>query len=472
MASAYNLTPERKAKLKEEVISEITKKSKTKVKIPPKAIKPISKPASQPSVVKIAAAKPDIKTNIKRADNQTNKQKDRPKKTVAQALTRKEYKKIKLEPVIYQPKNRQPKINDQNSHQPVQIGVKPKIIGRHKKVTITRSKNASSQPVSSYKPIVKNSLPTIDHLSYKEKRNFQIKNNKIFILSAISSLVLCLVLALVIDIFGIYRWAWQDKISRTVVEIIPLPAGMVDGRWISLADYFNDLAVVKKNLETASEVKATDKIEDQIFNRLVSVSLVEKELERYGQKIEPKQIDEEMKKVVEQIGSLEKAESDIKNIYGMDIATFKNNVLKPLLALEKLNQLIIVDDNLPLNQEAKKNAETALKIALEPGTDFKTLILQYTNEATGVGQAGDMGWISRGELAPQLEQALFALKDGEVYNQVVKDEVGYHIYKLETKLTDEASDQESIKVNQILITVSPKLHIKNLFDKAVIKRFI
>jgi len=58
------------------------------------------------------------------------------------------------------------------------------------------------------------------------------------------------------------------------------------------------------------------------------------------------------------------------------------------------------------------------------GEDFNSLIKKYSSQPNH----GDMGWFRAGELIPDLEQALFSLKKGEV-SSLVPSSMGIHILK-------------------------------------------
>lgn len=485
MASRYNLTPERKEKLKKEVMDEIGKTNSSRIK-PRREEKPLPRQNPQLNVFKVEVKKPIIlKSEIKQEEI---------KKEIKKAVVDKKPADIKIEPIRQVVKaaiKKQPPIKHRAIKKPVNKPV-PKQFKEPKKVMvvplikITKKVSPAPSPISK-KSIVKDQGDSFfkpDSLvkpsfSYRRifKPRIRLGYKKMLILGGIFCVILGLILALAINIFGIYKFGWNGAISQSIVHVLPLPAGTVDGRMIKLSDYYNDFNIIQTVLtSTASTTNTTltdkTKIKEQLFNRLVSVNIIENELKKYGQSVTDKNINEEMDKVVSQIGSIEKATDDIKSTYGMDISSFKTNVLKPIIAMDMLSKLITSDENLDINKEAKKNAEDALRIALEPGTDFKTLVLQFANDPSTLNQLGDMGWFSRGEMPPEIEEAIFSLKDGEVYNQVVKDDYGYHIYKVESRLIDKDSGKESIKLSQIFITVNTELYIKSLFDRAIIKRFI
>ncbi|MDO8669297.1 MAG: peptidylprolyl isomerase [Candidatus Buchananbacteria bacterium] len=464
MASKYNLTPERKEELKKEVMEEINKggrpkmKPQTKKAMPPRAAvakgvrieeKKIINPIVKAEMIKPAAKEIKKEVAIKVIEKKPAVKITAPKPVVIKPVIRKEIKKPVKKTLTA------PKIKVKKYSPAISAKSETKNIGKEGTAAI----NSLFKPDSS----IKSSIFTRKLFKPKVK----IGSKKMFIFGVVACLILAFVVTLAVDIFGIYKLGWNGQISQKVISVLPLPIGTVDGRIIKLSDYYNDLRIVR----AVSGSAENDETKEQLFNRLVSVNIIESELKKYGQEVTSDIIDKEMEKVIAQIGSLEKAIEDIKNAYGMDIPTFKNNVLKPILAVDMLNQAVTKDENLAINQEAKKKADEALAIALQPETDFKALVLQYSNDSSTISKSGDLGWFSQGELPKEIEDSLFSLKSGEVYNQVVKDDFGYHVYKIESKLADD-SGKESLQISQIFIKVDIELYIKSLFDKAVIKRFI
>jgi parvulin-like peptidyl-prolyl isomerase len=70
-----------------------------------------------------------------------------------------------------------------------------------------------------------------------------------------------------------------------------------------------------------------------------------------------------------------------------------------------------------------------LKKKIDSGAlSFQNAAKQYS-EDTHAEEGGDMGFISKGEFIPQLEEAIFKLKQEEV-TDVLESEIGFHIFKL------------------------------------------
>lgn len=59
---------------------------------------------------------------------------------------------------------------------------------------------------------------------------------------------------------------------------------------------------------------------------------------------------------------------------------------------------------------------------------FTALANAKTEDPSGKGKGGDLGFVSRGQLVPQFEQAMYQLKDGEI-SKPVRTDFGWHIIK-------------------------------------------
>jgi peptidyl-prolyl cis-trans isomerase C len=76
---------------------------------------------------------------------------------------------------------------------------------------------------------------------------------------------------------------------------------------------------------------------------------------------------------------------------------------------------------------AKKKAEAALA-RVKKGEDFATVAKEVSTDPTAP-QGGEVGWVRKGLLLPELEQVL-DLKPGEV-SGVLRSKYGFHIFKVE-----------------------------------------
>lgn len=105
--------------------------------------------------------------------------------------------------------------------------------------------------------------------------------------------------------------------------------------------------------------------------------------------------------------------------------------------------------------KARGKAEEALR-RVKAGEEFASLARQYSEDTRSKDRGGDMGWIRHGDMPQPFEDALFALKPGEV-SGLVETFSGYHIIKAgERRMSapeEGAEPEEEIAASQILISV-------------------
>lgn len=83
------------------------------------------------------------------------------------------------------------------------------------------------------------------------------------------------------------------------------------------------------------------------------------------------------------------------------------------------------------------------------GEDFAKLADEFTEDPSGKGRGGDLGWFGRKAMVKPFEDAAFALKPGEL-SGVIESPFGFHIIKLEEKRAADGGAEE-VHARHILI---------------------
>jgi peptidyl-prolyl cis-trans isomerase D len=96
--------------------------------------------------------------------------------------------------------------------------------------------------------------------------------------------------------------------------------------------------------------------------------------------------------------------------------------------------LVAVNDSRTTQQAAQRIASLQDRLAM--GEDFAALVREASDDASTAGMGGDLGPVGRGDLPESMEQALFALAEGEVSGPVRTD-AGLHLVKLVSVQTRE-----------------------------------
>lgn len=82
----------------------------------------------------------------------------------------------------------------------------------------------------------------------------------------------------------------------------------------------------------------------------------------------------------------------------------------------------------PAAEQARAKAADILKRA-KAGEDFANLARELSQDRASAKSGGDVGWISRGEMEPPFDQAVFALKKGDLAPGPVQTSQGFHVIK-------------------------------------------
>ncbi len=106
--------------------------------------------------------------------------------------------------------------------------------------------------------------------------------------------------------------------------------------------------------------------------------------------------------------------------------------------------LILVPDSATPDQDriARQRAEALLQRA-KKGEDFAKLAKENSMDGSA-SQGGDIGFVPKGQLAPEYEQVAFSLPVGGI-SDVVRTQFGYHIIKVTDKKKEGLSSLDEIR---------------------------
>jgi peptidyl-prolyl cis-trans isomerase SurA len=99
--------------------------------------------------------------------------------------------------------------------------------------------------------------------------------------------------------------------------------------------------------------------------------------------------------------------------------------------------------------EARRKV-TVLRQRIAEGANFAELARLNSDDTISAQRGGELGWTVPGDLVPEFERAMNALKIGEV-SQPVRTPFGYHIIQVEERRTaDLSSDRKRIEARRVL----------------------
>ncbi len=229
-----------------------------------------------------------------------------------------------------------------------------------------------------------------------------------------------------------------------------------------------------KNQDTSGEIASDEEKLNTLKASIIDSLIVIKLLEKYAEENNITVTDEEVNQQITQIITSYSSEQDFKNdlkANGID-QKFLESELKSQLLRNKIidkvtadvtvtdeevkqyyddnkNTLFLVpvsvkashilvmfpwikDSSVEESEEGRKEAREKIEMIeqkLEAGANFEDMARQYSDDETTAENGGDLGYISKGQMVEEFDNALFSLDVGEV-SGIVETEYGYHIIKV------------------------------------------
>lgn len=232
----------------------------------------------------------------------------------------------------------------------------------------------------------------------------------LFVVLIIAFLVYCLL--------ALYRFHTSSTFMYRVSQVIPFPVAKAGPHWISYEDYLFELRRYMHYYETQQKIdfgSTSGKQQLDSFRKVAMQAVIDnayvKELaSKYNVSVTNQEVENEIALVREQnrLGSNEEVFEDVlQEFWGWSVDDFKRELKQQLLAKKLVSKL---------DTDTRKRAEVAQQ-AIQSGADFAALAKQISEDPTTRNNGGEYGaTISRSnrDLPPQVMNALFALKPGEV----------------------------------------------------------
>jgi parvulin-like peptidyl-prolyl isomerase len=237
-------------------------------------------------------------------------------------------------------------------------------------------------------------------------------------------------------------------------EIMQLPLATVNGEKVLYSKYSKDKKALQKFYDSNPKgVRApqNDKtIRKQVASRLIANKILEQVADERGITVDQKQLDKAKNQMLTKYKNKEKLKQQIKDKYGWNLDQYVENVIKPSVLQKQVKQDYLAEQG--EDTDLKKKAEDTLEKVKNSDKDFKELAKQYGSKQTK-SRSGDLGWFARGVMVPEFEKVAFDLEAGEISEEPVKTQFGYHIIKVEDKrttTTQKGEEKEQIKARHIL----------------------
>lgn len=256
------------------------------------------------------------------------------------------------------------------------------------------------------------------------------------ILYAVIALV---VIMIVVYGVGIYKYHWSRYGTKTVIRIIPYPAGFVSSNWISVSEFeFQKKFILHFYDRTGTPLDNETDLNRQIMDRLVEKNLTERELQKNKLSVSPKEVDEQYKSILDSNQGEENTKKMLGDLYGINLGEFKS-LIKDKAETEKLQNEVLVSAHVNMIVIKDQNRANDVLNQLKNNGDFTELSKKYSEDETSKDSGGDIGFIGRGgvindkPMPKDLENSIFSINVNDYPAAPVATDFGFVIFKVTEK---------------------------------------
>lgn len=182
----------------------------------------------------------------------------------------------------------------------------------------------------------------------------------------------CLLFAAII----FYTPKSESLLARKISKIIPLPAIIINGKFISYNDYLKEVDTVdlflvrQQRIGIIRELPPHAQIRQEIKDLLIKQEIITSLTNQYKITVSQKEIDDEIEKIKEQSRSEESFDEVLKNLYNWSEDDFGDKVVRNYLLISKLSNKIFPD--VPI-EESKNYLDKKIE-EIKKGMDIYVLV--------------------------------------------------------------------------------------------------
>jgi peptidyl-prolyl cis-trans isomerase C len=225
-----------------------------------------------------------------------------------------------------------------------------------------------------------------------------------------------------------------------------------DGQTITLGEFNQLWDQIPEN----SKLQLTKR---NVLDQIISEKLLIQEAKNRGLE-QDKDVLEQIKNTTEQILVQSLIEKEI-------IGKVKVDDQEALTYYEENKDNFITKEQVYLYNILVETEEVAKDILekLKAGGDFIE-IAKEKSTGPSAAQGGDLGYVSKGDLIPEIENVVFALEIGNI-SDIIKSEYGFHILKVTDKKPEALKTFEEVKeeITKTLLSTKQKEAFNNLLEE-------
>ncbi|GEM_PF-2407394 len=332
---------------------------------------------------------------------------------------------------------------------------------------------ADAKKSSDSKSVEKKKKPEVSKSEGSKKASGKSPKKEIHwgkLVGVIVAVVLIAVVAFAIIMgLGVYKKRWDKDLKDTPVlgGIVKMyPVMWVDSQPITFGDYWTHVNAMKHffgnqmgvDFESEEGQQMLGELESQVKEKLRDEAIISQLLKKHGVTVTQQDLEDEFQKYLDQIKQqaeavgqeIGNAEEEALKMFEQQFGwTTKEEVLeyaiRPYVEQQKLQEKFEEDGG--YKEEAKQEAEEVLEKVKADPDKFADLAKEYSDDVQSAEMGGELGFFGKGMMVAEFEEVVFALEPGQISDEVVETEYGYHIIKV----LEVDEEKEEIKAAHILI---------------------
>lgn len=251
------------------------------------------------------------------------------------------------------------------------------------------------------------------------------------------------------------------KAALTCPAPVALPANTqlaarVNGQGISL-DLYNRQVTQAQNAFVAQGIdpksaggqEAIKSLRQQVLDQMINEVVIAQQAEKEGIKVTDNDVNARLAQMIQDAGSVDKLNKYLSDNQ-LTLADFcmqiRNNILGDAMLTRITAALPTQVEQVHVRQILVSTAALAqtLRDRARKGEDFAALAKQYSMDETSKANGGDLGWVPKGVLAPELDAVIFQLAPNQI-SDVITTQFGFHIVQVLEKDKSRALPPEMIQ---------------------------
>lgn len=252
-------------------------------------------------------------------------------------------------------------------------------------------------------------------------------------------MIFCILLLVLIFLFGLYKFNWHGGLTRTIVKVVPLPIARVGWNFITYKEFDENLLFLEKYYENFEE-RRPQKTDKLVLDKLIQEALIKKLVKKYNVITSKQEIKTASLTLLPGYESEEELEKQLEEIFDWSLKKYQKKVVRPYLEQQKLADKISTDAE--INKEQLDKAKDVLWQIKNGELTFEFAAQIYSQDQKTAPNGGDLGKKSLAEFSDKIILTIKDLEIGEI-SDIIKINGGYYILKLHDR--DEESDTYQVR---------------------------